>query len=81
MHIVKKKLTKNAYSNLKRGLHLATKIKSNGCLDIEIEGVFNIIFVLVEFIDFDCDFLFCYILLKIAFKFVMLETQKSWRDF
>jgi len=29
---------KNASSNLKRGLHLGTKIKSNGCLDIGTEG-------------------------------------------
>jgi len=29
----------NASSNLKRGLHLRTKIKSNACLDIGTEGV------------------------------------------
>lgn len=29
----------NASSNLKRGLHLGTKIKSNGCLRIGTEGV------------------------------------------
>ena len=29
----------NAFSNLKRGLHLRTKIKSNRCLDIGTEGV------------------------------------------
>jgi len=29
----------NAYSNLKRGLHLRTKIKSHGCLDIGTGGV------------------------------------------
>jgi len=29
----------NVSSNLKRGLHLGTKIKSNECLDIETEGV------------------------------------------
>jgi len=33
---------KNASSNLKKGLHLGKKIKSNGCLDIGTEGVFNI---------------------------------------
>jgi len=32
----------NTSSNLKRGLHLGTKIKSNGCLDIGTEGVFNL---------------------------------------
>jgi len=29
----------NASSNLKKSLQLGTKIKSNGCLDIETEGV------------------------------------------
>ena len=29
----------NASSNLKMSLHLGTKIKSNGCLDIGTEGV------------------------------------------
>jgi len=28
-------------SNLKRSLHLGTKVKSNGCLDIGTEGVFH----------------------------------------
>jgi len=28
-----------ASTNLKEGLHLGTKIKSNECLDIETEGV------------------------------------------
>jgi hypothetical protein len=32
----------NASSNLKRGLDLGTKIKSNGWLDIGTEGVNNI---------------------------------------
>jgi len=31
----------NASSNLKRGLHLGTKIKSNECLDIGTERVVN----------------------------------------
>jgi len=30
----------NASSNLKRGLQLGTKIKSNECLDIWTEGVY-----------------------------------------
>jgi len=34
----------NASSNLKTGLHLGTKIKSNGCLDIGTEGVYALIF-------------------------------------
>ena len=29
----------NASSNLKRGLHVGTKIKSNECLDVETAGV------------------------------------------
>jgi len=29
----------NASNNLKKGLHIEIKIKSNGCLDIEMEGV------------------------------------------
>jgi len=29
----------NASSNLKKGLHLGTKIKSNRCLDMGTEGV------------------------------------------
>jgi len=41
MHQVKKNLTKNASSNLKRGLHLGTKLKSNECTNIRTEGVFN----------------------------------------
>jgi len=36
-----KKIIINVSSNLKRGLHLGTKIKSNGCLDIGTEGVKN----------------------------------------
>jgi len=35
----KKKII-NASSNLKRGLHLGTKIKSNVCLNIGTEGVY-----------------------------------------
>jgi len=35
----KKKII-NASSNLKEDLHLGTKIKSNGDLDIEMEGVY-----------------------------------------
>jgi len=31
----------NASSNLKEGLHLETKIKSNGDLDIGTEGVYS----------------------------------------
>jgi len=30
----------NVSNNLKKGLHLGTKIKSNGCLDIGTEGVY-----------------------------------------
>lgn len=36
----------NASSNLKRGLHLGTKIKLNGCLDIRTEGVLTLIWKL-----------------------------------
>jgi len=36
-----RKIIINASNNLKRGLHLKTKIKSNGYLDIETEGVFR----------------------------------------
>jgi len=34
-----KKIIINASSNLKKSLHLGTKIKSNGCLNIETDGV------------------------------------------
>jgi len=34
-----KKIIINASSNLKKGLYLGTKIKSNECLDIRTEGV------------------------------------------
>jgi len=36
-----RKKTINASSNLKKGLHLGTKIKSNGCLDIGTEEVYS----------------------------------------
>jgi len=35
---------KNASSNLKKSLHLGTKIKSNECLDIGTEEVIIILF-------------------------------------
>ena len=39
----------NASSNLKRSLHLGTKIKSNGWLDIETEGIyFNVLMLWVK---------------------------------
>jgi len=34
-----RKIIINASSNLKKGLHLRTKIKLNVCLDIRTEGV------------------------------------------
>jgi len=38
----------NVSSNLKRGLHLETKIKSNKCLDIRTEGVVVLCFVVIK---------------------------------
>jgi len=37
-----RKIIINASSNLKKGLYLQTKIKSNEYLNIETEGVFDI---------------------------------------
>jgi len=38
----------NSSSNLKRNIHLRTKIKSNECLEIATEGIYGCLTILVK---------------------------------